>query len=385
MFSKIFVPLLALKQKFMPDENCEWHIMEKGEWTRVTRKERMIKIIKRQPVDRLPVSLELTVPLVEKLSIVLNLSQDELFEVLDNHIIYAYLSDSVSSKDNIVIDNWGVGYDIYEGAAIRIHPLYDKRALKDYEFPDPSAEWLMDGPKATIAKYGDDYFVTSYQRWLLFERACWLRGVENFLTDMIVDRPFAEWLLDRITEYQVEVARKYIEIGIDCGRTGDDWGSQMGMLFSPDLWRGLIKPRLKKVWDVYHDAGLPVIHHSCGDIRPIIPDLIELGLDVLHPVQAVMPREELKKNFGAKLVFYGGIDTQHIVPLGAPEEIYFEVTDCINTLGAGGGYIVGLGHTLTSEVPLINIGVLITAVRDKIGLVSDERLELLFKKEVMSE
>lgn len=90
----------------------------------------------------------------------------------------------------------------------------------------------MDGPKATIAKYGDDYFVTSYQRWLLFERACWLRGVENFLTDMIVDRPFAEWLLDRITEYQVEVARKYIEIGIDCGRTGDDWGSQMGMLFS---------------------------------------------------------------------------------------------------------------------------------------------------------
>ena len=73
----------------------------------MTRKERMIKIIKRQPVDRLPVSLELTVPLVEKLSIVLNLSQDELFEVLDNHIIYAYLSDSVSSKDNIVIDNWG--------------------------------------------------------------------------------------------------------------------------------------------------------------------------------------------------------------------------------------------------------------------------------------
>ena len=126
MFSKIFVPLLALKQKFMPDENCEWHIMEKGEWTRVTRKERMIKIIKRQPVDRLPVSLELTVPLVEKLSIVLNLSQDELFEVLDNHIIYAYLSDSVSSKDTWY-GQLGVSCH-YEGTAIRIHPLYDKKA-----------------------------------------------------------------------------------------------------------------------------------------------------------------------------------------------------------------------------------------------------------------
>ena len=156
-------------------------------------------------------------------------------------------------------------------------PYMIKEHLRIMSFLIHLQNGLWMGLKATIAKYGDDYFVTSYQRWLLFERACWLRGVENFLTDMIVDRPFAEWLLDRITEYQVEVARKYIEIGIDCGRTGDDWGSQMGMLFSPDLWRGLIKPRLKKVWDVYHDAGLPVIHHSCGDIRPIIPDLIELG------------------------------------------------------------------------------------------------------------
>lgn len=340
----------------------------------MTCKERVIKTIKRQPLDRLPVNLEFTVPLAESFAARLGLDQDSLLEILDSHIIYAYLSDEVDRRDGIIIDNWGVGYDAHEGAAIRIHPLSDKLVLRDYRFPDPSAEWLMDRPEAIISKYGDNYFVASYQRWLLFERACWLRGVENFLVDMMENRPFAEWLLDKITEYQVEVARRYVAAGVDCGRTGDDWGSQLGMMFSPDLWRDLIKPRLKRVWDVYHGAGLPVIHHSCGDIRPIIPDLIELGLDVLHPVQAVIPREELKRDFGAQLVLYGGIDTQHIIPFGTPEDVRRETTECIDILGAGGGYIVGLGHTLTSETPMANVDALITAVREKLGLAQDERL-----------
>ncbi|HHV61394.1 MAG TPA: hypothetical protein GXX51_01970 [Firmicutes bacterium] len=340
----------------------------------MTRKERVIRTIKREPVDRLPVNLEFTVPLAESFVARFKLDQDSLFEVLDSHIIYAYLSDEVDRKGDIIIDNWGVGYDAREGAAIRIHPLSDRLALRNYEFPDPCEKRLMEGPMATIARYGRDYFVASYQRWLLFERACWLRGVENFLMDMIVDRPFAEWLLDRITEYQVEVARRYVAAGVDCGRTGDDWGSQLGMMFSPDLWRELIKPRLKKVWDVYHDAGLPVIHHSCGDIRPIIPDLIELGLDVLHPVQAIMPRKELKRDFGARLILYGGIDTQHTIPFGTPEDVRRETIECIDILGAGGGYIVGLGHTLTSETPLANVSALIGAVRERLGLAQDERL-----------
>ena len=207
--------------------------------------------------------------------------------------------------------------------------------------------------------------MAAYQKWLLFERACWLRGMENFLLDLAADRPFAEWLLDRITDYQVAVAQRCIAAGVDCGRTGDDWGTQRGMLFSPTLWRALIRPRLARVWAVYQEAGLPVLHHSCGDIQPIIGDLVEMGLTILHPLQAMMPRAALKAAYGDRLVFYGGIDCQGVVPVGTPEEVRAEAREAIRTLGARGGVVIGLTHTLTSETPLENVWALWKTVQEE--------------------
>ncbi|NMB11833.1 MAG: hypothetical protein GX977_06050 [Firmicutes bacterium] len=329
----------------------------------LTRKERILRTIQRKPVDRLPVNLELTVPCAQKVIDDLGIRHDELLGVLDSHIVYAYLNDTVKRENGIIYDNWGVGYDEHEGAAIRVHPMEDELMADRYEFPDPKSPTLLSSVEKTVSDYGQEFLIPVYQKWLLFERACWLRGVENFLIDMVANRPFAEWLLDQITDYQIKLAKRAVETGIDCGRTGDDWGGQTGLLFSPTLWRELIKPRLKRIWDVYKNAGLPIIHHSCGLISEIIPDLVELGLDVLHPLQTVISRKEVKGRYGSSLVFYGGIDTQHVIPFGSTEDISAEVDDCFETLGRDGGYIVGFAHTLTSETPLENLYAVLDAVR----------------------
>ncbi len=330
----------------------------------LTHKERVRRVLRRELVDYLPSNLEFSGPLAARIADALRVRQDDLLTVFDNHIVYAYLTDEDHRANGIVYDNWHVGMQEREGAAIVGHPLAGRASAESYRFPDPHAPGLLRGVEETVAAYGREYFVAGYQRWLLFERACWLRGMENFMLDMACDRPFAEWLLDRITDYQVEIAKRLAASGIDCGRTGDDWGSQRGMLFSPRLWRELFKPRLARIWAVYHDAGLPIIHHCCGDIRPIIPDLVEMGVAVLHPVQAVMPRRQLKEAYGGRLVYYGGIDCQGVVPVGTPEEVRAEARDAICTLGRGGGYIIGLSHTLTSETPLENVWALWETVRN---------------------
>ena len=114
------------------------------------------------------------------------------------------------------------------------------------------------------------------------------------LADFIEEEELVSDLLDRITDFHVELAKRYIQLGVNCGRTVDDYGSQIGMIMSPPMWRKYIKPRLARIIAVYRNAGLPVIHHSCGNITPIIEDLIEIGVNVLNPVQPnVMDIQEL--------------------------------------------------------------------------------------------
>jgi uroporphyrinogen decarboxylase len=321
----------------------------------LTHKERVLRTLRREPTDYVPSNLEFSAPLAARIASALRVGVTDLLTTFDNHIVYAHLSDEARREDGVIIDNWGIGVQEQEGAAVVGHPLADREAVNGYRFPDGHAQGLLAGVEKSVQEYGGEYLVAAYQRWLLFERACWLRGMENFLVDLAADRPFAEWLLDRITDSQVVVAQRCVAAGVDCGRTGDDWGSQHGMLFSPALWRELIRPRLARVWRVYQEAGLPVLHHSCGDIQAIIGDLVEMGLTILHPLQAIMPRAIIKAAYGSRLVFYGGIDCQGVVPVGTPDEVRTEATESIRTLGKEGGLIIGLTHTLTSETPLENV------------------------------
>jgi uroporphyrinogen decarboxylase len=339
----------------------------------MTHKERVFSTIQRKPIDKHPVQFDFAPAALDKVLDSLKLpriGEEALLKYMDNHIVYAYLNDVFgqirrrkSFTEPIIYDEWGVGWDTtQEGTFFCYHPLEDRDAFTKYEFPDPHVPYLMDIANEVVPKYSDEYVVSSYQVNCLFERAYALRGFENFLVDMMVDKDFAETLLDKLTDYQIELAKRYIKAGVNCGRTGDDYGGQDGMLMSPQLWREMIKPRLKRVWKVYQDEGLPIIHHSCGDVRPIIPDFIEMGLDVLHPIQPqAMPIDELAQKYGDKITFYGGICTQKVLPYGTPEEVDKEVKRCIDVLGEGLGYILAPSVGITSDVPMQNIHAMLKA------------------------
>jgi len=141
----------------------------------------------------------------------------------------------------------------------------------------------------------------------------------------------------------VALARKYVALGVDGGYFGDDLGAQVGTLFSPDLFHDVFKPRFKKTFPVFTDAGLPVIMHSDGDIKAIIPDLIDIGLSCLNPCQPeVLDHKWLKTEYGKDLCFYGGVSTQQVMPYG--------------TLGGDGtGLLFGASHRVMGDIPDANL------------------------------
>lgn len=344
----------------------------------MTKKERLLAAMSRQELDRIPTQLDFSPLMLDTVCDHYKLprnGEEQLLPYLDNHLVYCFINDAfgmqrkrVKSNSKVVLDNWGCGFDItQEGNCQAVYPLADEDDYKTYRFPDPNAPGLLDWSKDTIAQYSKDYIVSSYQVTLLFERAIALRGLENFYCDLLTEHDFAEDLLDKITDYQVKMAKRYIALGVTCGRIGDDYGGQTAMLIDPKLWRKLAKPRLKRIIDVYKNEGLPVIEHSCGNILPIIPDLIELGVDVLNNVQPeTMPREQLEQ-YCDKITFYGGISTQHILPYGTEEEIFNEVKACYDSYAKHNGLLLSTGISVMSDVPIKNLNALMRAFNEIAG------------------
>jgi len=148
----------------------------------------------------------------------------------------------------------------------------------------------------------------------------------------------------------------------------DDLGFQDGLMVSVETYRQLIKPRHQKYFQLFHDLSpAKVFFHTCGSVADIIDDLIDIGVDVLHPVQvsaAGMDPASLKQKYGGRLAFWGGIDTQHILPHGTVDDVKAEVERMIETLGAGGGYILGAVHNIQPDVPIENILAMYTHARE---------------------
>lgn len=200
----------------------------------------------------------------------------------------------------------------------------------------------------------------------LFERAWTLRGFEQLLVDMIESPEFVHSLLDRITEVnlaQIDFALKH---DVDCVRFGDDWGSQNGLIMGPALWREFIKPRIAKMYKRVRDAGKYVMIHCCGDVKAILPDLVECGLNIFNPFQPeVMDIFETKKQYYGQLSFFGGISVQRLLPLGAPDEVRRETRRLLEVLGKGGGYIASPSHDIPADVPVENMVAMIEVLTEQ--------------------
>ena len=195
----------------------------------------------------------------------------------------------------------------------------------------------------------------------VFQHPTFLRGTDNLLVDMAARPQMAHYLMDRFTDFYLGYFDRMFHAAggrIDVLRAADDLGTQRGLFFSPEMFRTFIKPRLAKLVDLAHGHGVKFMFHSCGAVRPLIEDMIEIGVDVLDPLQAAaegMDPQGLKDSYGQRICLHGGICTQYLLPRATPDEVRKEVRRRVQILGAGGGYILAPCHVLQTDVPTENI------------------------------
>lgn len=339
----------------------------------MTCKERMRLALTHQPVDHLPTQINYTTSMGEKLATHLNVAAADLPVRLGNHFKRCDLTYTRSSSPDgkISFDWWGVGWSTEtEGYWPVINPLAETDDLDSIRWPDPDDPRLMDDAVRVIEKQGKEYFVAPNFGFALFERAWSLRGYEKFNMDLAENVDFVAALLDRITAIQVRLAQRFLALGVDGGYFGDDYGAQKGMLFSPRQWRSLIKPRLARMFAVFREADLPVLMHSDGDIAVILPDLVDIGLTTLNPVQPeVLDIEMLKRVFGDKLAFYGGVSTQTVLPYGTPAEVRTAAERAVRVLASDGtGLMLAPSHRMTADIPVENVDILLEYMAELGGI-----------------
>ncbi|MEN3186117.1 MAG: uroporphyrinogen decarboxylase family protein [Atribacterota bacterium] len=237
------------------------------------------------------------------------------------------------------------------------HPLATDSGLAEYVPPSPHREELYLPLWKILEKFGRTHFILGVVVCTIFEGAWYLRGMNQLLIDMVTDEEKANHILDIPFHFHLEAAKRLTTMGVDGIWLGDDVGTQRGMLLSPELWRRYLKPRLATICQEVKktDPNVKIAYHSDGNIYPIIDELVEIGIDILNPVQpGAMDPEFLKKRYGDVLSFWGSIDEQRTLPFGTPEEVKQEVQRRIVTLGKGGGFIIAPTHHVQLDTPLEN-------------------------------
>jgi len=263
-----------------------------------------------------------------------------------------------------VEDEFGVVWstnEIDRGAPVG--PCITRPDLSGYTFPEATASYRFEHLDQWCRENAEHYTII----WIgdLWERATFMCGIESLLVYVALEPDFVDRLLRGIADYILRTMEILFDrFTFDGVALSDDYGTQQSMLISPHAWRRLIKPRLAEIFSCAKQAGRTVFLHSCGNVRAVVPDLVELGLDILHPIQPeALDVVELKSRFGAELTLCGGLGTQDVLVNASPGEVRDEVSRLKRELGSGGGYILEPGITIQADVPLENILAMIEAAR----------------------
>ena len=358
-------------------------------------RERFLAAINGEKADRVPVVANLTEQLAEKLSEKLGLEVgmiDSFLATRISHrdILLALGNDAVliastrsAEKPTVLLENgrvrdeWGIEYEkvgLYTEAVVR--PLSSCESIEDlnrYDFPVANAEGRWDFANQTVPKYKDQYGIIGDLEASIYELAWNLVGMEKFIMDLMTEEEYIPVLLDKILDFSTECGKIMINMGADMIWTGDDMGTQLGMMISPELWRSVFKPRMKKMFSAFKELNptIKIAYHSCGSIVPIIPDLIEIGLDILNPLQPMatgMELSHLYTLYSDKLIFFGGIDVQDVLPHGTTQDVENEVIRCIKATNGGRKYIIAPSHNLQPDTPTQNVFAFFEAVK-KFGVI----------------
>lgn len=245
------------------------------------------------------------------------------------------------------------------------HPLADEAAIETYRPPDPHRPELYSEAARVRREFQDEYWIVGVVVTTIFETAWALRGYDKLMMDFLLHPDLAERILDIPYRYHLTAAQKLVAMGVDMVWLGDDVGTQKALLLSPATWRKYLKPRLANLIAALKKINpqVKVAYHSDGYIYPLIPELIEIGLDVLNPIQPeCVDPGQLKKEFGDKLCFWGSVDLQHTLPYGTPSEVAAEVLSRLKTLGKNGGLILGPTHNVQLDVPLENFWAMVNTI-----------------------
>jgi len=283
------------------------------------------------------------------------------------------------SPDGKIIDEWGVVYQKHEEAHTHFvieaeapfHRVTSREEIERHPWPDPSDPSRFQGLKELAKKYHQEGFgVVLNTPLMVMTQAQWMRGLEQFMLDTVLNRQLLEYMMDKILEIQMEMSRLLLEevrSYIDVVIMGDDLSHQGGLTYSPDMYRNLLKPRHKAIIRFLkeHAGEAKILYHTCGAAEPLLRDLIDIGVDAFNPVQVsakgMDDTKKLKALYGRDLSFWGGIDTQRVLSFGTPEKVRAEVRRRIEDLAAEGGFVLAAVHNLRPEVKPENICALFEA------------------------
>lgn len=297
-----------------------------------SRKANMLKVLNHDRPDYVPFQLESIIPVSHR---------DALF--------YARNGDPELSQWT---DAWGVDFMIPENmnddsGFPTSHPLKNLDELDDFSWPDPDDPALFKSISQELEKIDrSQYFLMGLNPAVLFVRSWLICGMDTLLSGTIIQQKEVEYLLDKVTEYQMRIAERYVELGIDIAHMGDDIGTTQSMLMSPEFWRELIKPRLKKIIDIYKAGGCFIYFHSCGRVMELLDDFIELGIDILNPLQASANNLPLiREKTRGKISLHGGINCD-LIMRGNIAEIEQETKHILDILAEDGEYIADADQKL---------------------------------------
>ncbi len=300
----------------------------------------------------------------------------ELERAVDQDLILTSVgwANSYYQEEESYTDEWGVTwrsqpyttpYGTGRYTEMTGHPLTDEKSIASYVSPDPTRPELYAEAARVIRDFKAEYWIVGVTVTTIFETAWALRGYEQMLMDFVGDPDLVEAVLNIPYQYHLAAAKRLVEMGVDMVWTGDDVGMQTGMLISPRTWRRFLKPKMAEFISELKriNPRVKVAYHSDGNISPILPDLIEIGLDVLNPVQpACMNPAALKKSYGSHLCFWGSMDEQHTLPFGTPQDVRDEVLLRLKTIGSNGGLILGPTHHVQLDTPMENFWAMVNTV-----------------------
>ena len=335
----------------------------------MTSKERVHLALQRKPVDRVPIFMWYHPQTSQRLGQLLEIPPEYVPIAMGDDIRQAWVSNN-HAMEGIVhehdgeshVDDWGIEWTRVDGfnqiSKYVLAGAAEEEVLA-YQFPVDRIEPLV-GLMERATRFENDYFVGCDVSPCVFEMYWRLRGMEETLAEILLRPELTQIMFGRCAEFTTQLSEAACQrYDLDWLWLGDDAGGQRSMLIGPDTWRRMVKPLLQQNAEVGKRHGLYVAFHSCGAIRPIIADLIEIGVDVLNPIQCNCPGMsplELKKEFGKDLAFMGGVDTQGVLPHGTADQVRKATAALLEGMIAdGGGYILAASHTIPPETPDENI------------------------------